>query len=130
MTYSFKYKFDITRKRSGGQHEFRKNNCTNLILQYIKDQRDYGFHYKIYTGIDVAGKPNTKIPRAYNPVDIPAKGVCRVIQKDIEKYCKEHNLCTYEFIEVTFYEKFKALKIDRTDDRDYSNYYKPPESDT
>ncbi|MFD2433666.1 GIY-YIG nuclease family protein [Mesonia maritima] len=45
ITLDFKYHFskDID---FAGKQEFRQDNCLNLILQYISDQKDYGMKYK------------------------------------------------------------------------------------
>ncbi len=126
ITTDFQYKFE-EKKYFGGINEFRKGNCVNLMLQFIKDQKDYGFKYKIYTGIDVCGQYTHTLPKAYFPIFYPVKGISSILKSDIKKYCKANGCDYYDFLNKSLYDSMKSLGYGRETEmpiKGYKNFFK------
>ncbi|WP_172443309.1 GIY-YIG nuclease family protein [Nonlabens agnitus] len=111
-----------------GMHEFRKNSCTKRIVQWIKDQKNYGFDFKVYTGLDICGRYSKgKIPKHYFPVDKQIKGVSPILKNDVSAYCKKNNIQYADLLNLALYKYAVELGIDRKEDftiEGYNNYYK------
>ncbi|MDR6299424.1 GIY-YIG nuclease family protein [Mesonia maritima] len=125
ITLDFKYHFNKDFDFAGKQ-EFRQDNCLNLILQYISDQKDYGMKYKIYKGIDTCGFYNHKLPKVYFPIDFTLKSLSRVLAEDLVEYCNENDLNAVEIYNQAIYEYAVRNGFDRKDKpiQDYQHFFK------
>jgi len=126
FTKDFKYHFPNDRKFAG-IHEFRTDNCLNLINQFIVDQGVYGLKYKVYTGIDICGNYNTELPKVYFPIFDSRKEISFVLRQDIYNYCQEKGLDFHVFINNALFRAMKSIGIDRKDEKpikDYKKFFK------
>ena len=123
--FALNWRHDV---KFSGMDEFRKNNCTNLIQQWVQEQRNYGMKFKIYTGIDVCGQYYKKaIPKVYFPIDKTVKGISPILKNDINDYCKENNIAYREILNSALYNYAIKIGINRVDEiaiEGYDNFYK------
>lgn len=113
-------------KKKQGYTEFRRNNCINLIMQYVYDQRDYNIKYKVHTGIDICGNYDSYIPKIYFPHDYRYPTISGVLFDDLENYASSIGRTSHSILNEIIYEKLRELGLAREDRKipGYESFYK------